>query len=123
MAATHAQRRAIGDYGERLAARYLTEQGLTVVDRNWRCSQGEIDIVAVEGDVVAICEVKTRGDVRFGTPLEAITVAKAARLYRLGARWLAAHPALRGRRLRVDAVAIVRRRRGGARIEHVRGVV
>ncbi|MBA2716596.1 MAG: YraN family protein, partial [Propionibacteriales bacterium] len=69
MTSTHAQRKALGDYGERLAAAHLVEKGLVVLDRNWRCSAGEIDIVAADGNTVVVCEVKTRSSCRFGTPM------------------------------------------------------
>ncbi len=124
MTATHAQRKALGDFGERLAARRLCDSGYALLDRNWRCRDGEIDIVARDGDVLVICEVKTRSSVAFGTPLESIDTVKAARLHRLGGRWLQAHPEFRPvSRIRVDVVAIVRRRRGAAVVEHLVGVV
>src|SRR5665213_2169327 len=72
-----AVRLALGRYGEAFAADYLISAGMTVLDRNWRCRDGEVDIVAVEGDVLVICEVKTRRGVEFGTPLDAVTPAKA----------------------------------------------
>ena len=121
MTATHAQRKALGDLGERIAAQHLAAQGLTVVDRNWRCIAGEIDIVATDGPIVVVCEVKTRSSTRFGTPLEAITSAKAARLHRLGWQWVKAH-GVRCAGLRIDVVAVVRRRRGPALVEHIVGV-
>jgi putative endonuclease len=120
--ASHAQRKAVGDFGERIACRFLTDHGLQVVDRNWRCSSGEIDIVARDGDVVVICEVKTRSDERFGTPVEAITAAKANRLYRLGHIWLSEHGVGRAP-LRIDVVAVLWARRGPATVEHLVGVV
>lgn len=124
MTATYAQRKALGDFGERLAARRLRGSGYTLLDRNWRCSDGEIDIVARHGDVLVVCEVKTRSSVAFGTPLESIDTVKAARLHRLGVRWLQAHPEFRPvSRIRVDVVAILRRRRGAAVVEHLVGVV
>jgi putative endonuclease len=119
---SHRQRKALGDFGERVACRHLVAQGMTVVDRNWRCAAGEIDIVATDGEVIVVCEVKTRSDTRFGTPLEAITRAKADRLYRLGRIWLREHdvgPA----RLRVDVVGVVRGGPGPAGVEHVVGVL
>jgi putative endonuclease len=120
--ASHAQRKAVGDFGERVACRYLSAQGMTVVDRNWRCPSGEIDIVARDGDVVVICEVKTRRDERFGTPVEAITPAKANRLYRLGRLWLSEHE-VGWSALRIDVVAVLWARTGPATIQHLVGVV
>jgi putative endonuclease len=67
------------------------------VARNWRVRGGEIDVIATNGRVLAMCEVKTRTSERFGSGLEAVTVAKQQRLRRLGAAWLAqAHPPWRG---------------------------
>lgn len=124
MTTTQAQRKALGDFGERLAARRLSDEGYVVLDRNWRCSDGEIDIVACDGASLVICEVKTRSSDAFGTPLEAITAAKAGRLYRLARCWLEAHPSVRPvTSIRVDVVTVVRRRRGPAQVEHLRGVV
>ena len=120
MAATYAQRVALGAYGERLAVRALVDAGLEILDRNWRCRQGEIDIVAATGGTVVVCEVKTRRGARFGPPAAAITAAKAERLHRLGAAWLAAH-GRSGARLRVDVVSIVLSGRG-QRVEHLSGV-
>jgi putative endonuclease len=122
MAVSHARRKALGDFGERVACRHLVDRGLVVLDRNWRCPAGEIDIVALDGDVVVVCEVKTRSDARFGTPLEAITIAKADRLYRLGMIWLSKHD-VAASELRVDVVAVVRDRPGPATVEHIVGVV
>lgn len=113
---------ALGRYGEELAARHLTEAGFVVLDRNWRCAGGEIDIVARDNDVLVVCEVKTRSGLAFGSPLEAVTVAKAARLRRLAAAWLSEHP-VRPAEVRIDVVGIVKSRRGPAEVEHLRGVV
>ena len=75
---------AVGAYGERCALRHLIETGLRPVARNWRCPDGEIDIIAWEGEVLAICEVKTRRTEQFGSPAEAVVRAKARRLRRPG---------------------------------------
>ena len=114
-------RRALGVYGEQLAARYLTERGMAVIDRNWRCSHGELDLVARDGDCLVFCEVKTRRSVRFGDPLEAVTWSKALRLRRLAVAWLQVHDA-RGARIRIDVIAILRPPHGRAQIRHVVGV-
>ena len=124
MTTTQAQRRALGDFGERLAARRLSDEGYVLLDRNWRCSDGEIDIVARDGASLVVCEVKTRSSDAFGTPLEAITEVKARRLARLARRWIEAHPDVRSTgSVRIDVVTVVRRRRGPAQVEHLRGVV
>ena len=111
----------LGQQGEQLAANFLAEAGLTVVDRNWRCKDGEIDIVAVDGRTLVICEVKTRSGVRFGTPIEAITRQKAWRLRKLAVLWVKAH----GRsfdQIRIDIVGILRAEAGEFSIEHVKAV-
>ena len=120
-AATAAMRQALGAYGEELAARHLSERGLVVLDRNWRCPQGEIDLVLRDGDTLVVCEVKTRSGVGYGTPHEAVTPAKLQRLRVLGARWLADH-ALAVREVRIDLVAVVRPPRGARVLEHVPGL-
>jgi putative endonuclease len=119
--ATAARQRALGDYGERLAERHLVAQGMVVLDRNWRCPAGEIDLVLRDGDVLVVCEVKTRTSVDHGTPHEAIGDAKLDRLRRLGTHWQQAQ-GLAAPDVRVDLVAVLRPRRGPSVIEHVRGI-
>jgi putative endonuclease len=111
----------LGQQGEQLAANFLAEGGLKILDSNWRCQHGEIDIVALDGQTLVICEVKTRSGVRFGTPLEAITRQKAARLRRLAVAWVTAHR-LFFEEIRIDAVGVLRAASGEFSIEHVRGV-
>ena len=113
-------RQAVGAYGERLAERHLTEQGLTVLARNWRCAQGEIDLILSEGDVLVFCEVKTRRSSTFGTPAEAIGWAKVRRLRRLAAQWLQ-ESGRHATEIRFDIVAVRPQPRGAAEVEHVRG--
>jgi putative endonuclease len=112
-------RRALGAWGERLAAQHLVESGLRVVARNWRCPLGEIDILAWEGDVLVVCEVKTRRGPEFGTPAEAVVHAKARRLRQLAAQWLAETGA-RPAEVRFDVVSVVVRRQGGVEVDHLR---
>jgi putative endonuclease len=114
-------RAALGAYGERLAAAHLLEDGMAVLDRNWRCDAGEIDLVLRDGDVLVVCEVKTRSSVSCGTPQEALTPVKLARLRRLAARWMAAHDIHAGD-VRIDLVAVLRPRRGPSQVDHVRGL-
>ena len=111
---------AIGRFGEELAARHLEGAGLEILSRNWRCAEGEIDIVAREGGTLVICEVKTRSGTAFGDPAEAVTPPKAARLRRLSLRWLAAH-GLGWRDLRFDVVTVLRRPDGDPVVRHLRG--
>ena len=111
----------LGRQGEQLAADFLKRAGLVILDRNWRCSQGEIDIVAADGGSLVICEVKTRSGVRFGTPLEAVTRQKAWRQRRLAALWLREHGTLFDE-IRIDVIGILRTAPDDFRIQHVRGV-
>ncbi|MFF0106505.1 YraN family protein [Streptomyces hirsutus] len=116
-------RSALGRYGEALAARRLAQAGMTVLERNWRCGRtGEIDIVAREGDVLVICEVKTRRAASFQHPMEAVTPVKADRLRDLAQRWLQEHGGAPPGGVRVDLVGVVLPERGAPRVEHVRGV-
>jgi putative endonuclease len=114
----------LGRYGEDLAARHLTNAGLDVLERNWRCADGELDIIARDGAVLAFVEVKTRTTLAFGDPAEAVGPAKSARIHRLALRWLDEHRdsiGLGWPQLRFDVVSIVRRAPGGPSVRHLRG--
>ena len=113
--------RSLGQYGERLAARYLGDLGMQVLERNWRCEHGEIDLIALDGDCLVVCEVKTRRSTAYGEPVEAVTWRKAARLRRLASAWLAAHD-VRPDRVRIDVIGILRPANGPAALRHLRGV-
>lgn len=121
MSATAASRIALGVYGEGVAERHLVEQGMVVLDRNWRCDEGELDLVLRDGGVLVACEVKTRVGVACGTPHEAITPAKLDRLRRLALRW-AAEQGVSPPDIRVDLVAVLRAGPGAADIDHVRAL-
>ena len=121
MATTAASRQALGAYGEAVAARHLAREGLVVLDRNWRCGEGELDLVLREGDLLVVCEVKTRTGTGCGTPHEAVTGAKLDRLRRLAERWRVEH-GVSPAGVRLDLVAVLRGRRGAAQVEHVRGI-
>jgi putative endonuclease len=111
----------LGREGEQAAVSYLEDRGFRILDRNWRCSSGEIDIVAVERHTFVVCEVKTRSGTRYGTPLDAVGQAKRRRLRRLAALWLSAH-GTRFDQIRIDVLGLLRDGAGGFTIEHVRGV-
>jgi putative endonuclease len=110
------QARELGARGERLAAEWYATRGYQVVARNWRCRDGELDLVVARPGELVFCEVKTRSSDRFGVPAEAVTPAKQRRLRLLAARFLAAGGAAGatgavagsggGRRLRFDVVAV-----------------
>lgn len=112
----------LGRRGEATAAAFLERAGLKIVDRNWRCVAGEIDLVAVDGSTLVIVEVKTRSSDDFGQPLEAITAAKLERLYLLASKWARAHN-LRFSGFRIDAVGVLDDGSGAPRVEHVRAVI
>lgn len=112
---------AVGQYGEWVAAMRLEENGLRVVDRNWRCDEGELDIVALDGEVLAFIEVKTRTSEDFGVPAEAVTPAKATRIRGLAQRWLAAHEHPYSQ-LRFDVCSLIKAKSGAASFEHLKGV-
>ena len=97
--------RALGAHGEARAARWYEAQGFEVLDRNWRCRDGELDLVARRGDLVVICEVKTRTSDAFGHPEAAVGHAKRKRIRRLAARYLAETGRHSGE-VRFDVVAI-----------------
>lgn len=120
--ASGSARQGLGAYGERVALRHLQGQGMVLLDRNWRCGEGEIDLVLREGDVLVVCEVKTRSSVDFGTPHEGVTPAKLARLGRLADAWQRAH-GVAAPEVRIDLVGILRPRRGATTVDHVRGLV
>ncbi|NOZ30193.1 MAG: YraN family protein [Chloroflexi bacterium] len=115
-------RRGLGDTGESLAARELARRGLTIVARNWRCAQGEIDLIARDGDTLAIVEVRTRRGRTYGTPEESITPTKQARLIQL-AQMYVAEIGWEGP-WRIDVVAIELDRGGRLlRITHLPGAI
>ncbi|HPU02737.1 MAG TPA: YraN family protein [Rhodoglobus sp.] len=112
---------ALGRRGEEIAARYLASRGLAIVERNWRCPQGEIDLIARDGGELVFVEVKTRSSVAFGHPLESITPVKLARLRRLAAAWCDAHPGGHDT-IRIDAIAVIAPRVGDVEVEHLERV-
>lgn len=120
---TDLARGALGRYGEDLAARRLAEAGMTVLERNWRCGRtGEIDIVARDGDVLVVCEVKTRRGGGFQHPMAAVTPEKAERLRVLAERWIQAHGGAPPGGVRIDLVGVLLPSRGAPVVEHARGV-
>jgi putative endonuclease len=111
-------RNELGSHGERIAASYLTGRGFQVLDRNWRCREGELDIVARHGDALVFCEVKTRRGVGYGHPVEAVTPAKQRRLRVLAHRWLSAHDE-HAPELRFDVVGVLVRPSRPALVTHL----
>ena len=111
----------VGEFGERLAAEHLRAEGMLILDRRWRCALGEVDIVAVDGACLVVCEVKTRRSVLAGLPVEAVTPRKLLRLRKLAAAWLAAQDQ-HWDEVRIDVVSVLVPRRGAPQVDHLAGV-
>ncbi|WP_432560477.1 YraN family protein [Granulicoccus sp. GXG6511] len=115
----------LGAQGEEWAEEVLSEAGMFVIDRNWRCREGEIDLIAVDevdGETILVfCEVKYRTGTGFGTPLEGITYEKVRRLRRAAAMWLRERK-VSTRRIRLDAIGILAVRGRDIEVTHVRGI-
>ena len=112
---------ALGRAGEELAARYLRSRGMEILDRNWRCRLGEIDLVARDGETVVICEVKTRSTAGYEGPLAAINHRRLRRLQQLAQAWLSSHEMAQCW-VRLDGIGIVQDSDQGPRIHHVQGI-
>lgn len=109
-----------GRAGEERAVLYLSNQGYRVLDRNWRCTQGELDIVAEISGTICIVEVKTRRSIAFGHPFDAVDERKRERLWRLAYAWCKAHPDLAGHRmLRLEVVGVIGADPAEAVVEHL----
>lgn len=102
------RRRRLGVSGEDRAAAWYEANGYDVLDRNWRCREGELDLVCARDGVFVFSEVKTRSSLAYGHPAEAVTVAKQRKVRQVALRWLGAH---RDRTysptLRFDVVAVL----------------
>ncbi|MEX2292860.1 MAG: YraN family protein [Acidimicrobiales bacterium] len=99
-------RRALGAAGENRAAAWYESNGYTIVERNWRCRDGELDLIVSRGRDLVFVEVKTRTSDRFGLPAEAVTATKQRRIRKLAGRYLAETSSVAGG-LRFDVVAIL----------------
>ena len=141
-----AKKDGVGRYGERVALQHVRSRGWEVLDTNWRGKDGELDIVALDGDVLVVIEVKTRSGHGFGHPAEAVTPRKLARIKRLTGQWLTAFrerlaaarlaeeaapgspvpvlPDVRTRfgAIRIDVVAVTLQEQGRAVVEHLESV-
>ncbi|MCB5910798.1 YraN family protein [Streptomyces pinistramenti] len=105
-----------------MAARRLTESGMRILSRNWRCREGEIDIVAADADALVICEVKTRRAAAYEHPMAAVRAAKTRRLRLLAERWLERHGGPPPGGVRIDVIGVLLPARGAPVVQHVRGV-
>lgn len=98
-------RRRLGQWGENYAASHLEANGYHIIERNWRCREGEVDLVARDGETLVFVEVKTRRGDAYGTPEEALTPRKAEKLLALGQQYVYEH-ALDNVNWRIDLVAV-----------------
>ena len=110
----------LGRRGEDLAADYLAGTGLVVLSRNWRCREGEVDLIATDGQLLVVCEVKTRSGTGYGEPSEGVTPAKAARIRRVTAAWLRAYR-VGWCEIRFDVLAVLCPQDGPVTVEHLQG--
>jgi putative endonuclease len=110
----------LGTFGESAAADFLSALGYRIIERNFRCELGEIDIIAQDGHAIVFVEVKTRSSGLYGHPFEAITKEKLLRMRRLALHWseLYSKP---GERYRLDAVSVLVRE-GRVFIEHLKQI-
>ncbi len=119
--AHHSSRTQLGKRGEDIACEYLVSRGYEIIERNWRCPTGEIDIVARHASTLVVVEVKARSSVAAGHPFEAITSLKFARLRALAGHWCAAHD-VPFANLRIDGIAVLIPGDRPATVEHLTGI-
>jgi len=116
-------RRERGALGEKIALDFLIERGFTILERNFRCREGEIDIIALQGDCLVFVEVRARSSPNMGTPEESITPAKGQRLVALAQTYLQSHKDL-PTEWRIDVVAIDMNRQGKpSRVELIENAI
>lgn len=120
--AVGSSRRRLGNRGEAAAALFYEGIGYEVLARQWRCREGEIDLVLAKPGLIVFCEVKTRASSDFGHPAESITRAKQQRIRRSAARWLERETSARGhgrkaRTLRFDAASVMVQADGSLHVE------
>lgn len=115
------QRKTRGSQAEQLAAQYLTEQGYTILERNWRCSSGELDIIACTEHVVVIVEVRSRraGSFSHGSPIESVTARKIKQV-RDTAKVYLYRASRSSAKIRFDVIGIILSPDGSAeRMDHI----
>jgi putative endonuclease len=115
-----ARKDELGRHGEDLAVEYLRDRGYVVLSRNWRCREGEIDVVAADQEQLVVVEVKTRSGTGYGTPAEAVTVRKAGRIRRVTQAWMTTHR-IRWCEIRFDVLAILAEPGRPVHVQHYPG--
>ncbi len=117
-------RMSTGQRGEEIAQHFLEERGLKLVERNWRCRAGELDLVMLDGDVLVYVEVKTRRNRTAGAAEESVSPSKGEKLLATGEWYLAEHPAFADHLWRIDIVAVTMTSAGRVtRITHLPNAV
>ena len=99
------KRKTTGMIGEKLAADFLTKQGYTIIETNYRCKEGEVDIIAKDGEFLAFIEVRTKSSKKFGSPEESVNARKKEHLKNVAARYQENHDGL-PLQWRIDFVAV-----------------
>jgi putative endonuclease len=112
------QKQILGKEGEQVAERYLRKKGYRLVERNYRCPVGELDLIVLDGRVIVFVEVKTRSDDRFGIPFESVHRRKQRRMIKAALFFLTQHR-LHHRDARFDVIGISLMG-GGPVVEHIR---
>lgn len=113
-------RHELGRRGEDIAAEYLTDRGLVVLSRNWRCRDGELDVVATDGRCLVVCEVKTRTSADYGDPAEFVTPEQMVRIRRATQAWLRRYR-VGWCEIRFDVFTVLCPSSGRPRLRHLRG--
>jgi putative endonuclease len=117
------KRKTTGIIGERLAADFLTKQGYEIIEKNYRCKEGEVDIIAKESDCLVFIEVRAKNSLMFGSPEESVTPRKKEHLRNVAARYQQTHECLPVQ-WRIDFVAVELDRAGNPRrIEVIKNAV
>lgn len=117
---TRAQK-LLGNLGEQIATDFLQDQGYQILARNWRANRVELDIVALIGETLVFCEVKTRRTIRQGLPIEAVTIHKLQNIRKAALSWLSIH-SVPHNQLRFDVIGIIAGNEAVPVIDHVQGI-
>ena len=120
MTDNHLDPHDLGRRGETVAANYLADRGLVLLSRNWRCRDGELDVVATDGKALVVCEVKTRATDEFGDPAEFVSRDQMTRIRRASHAWLRRYR-VGWCEIRFDVVSILWPTTGTPRLRHLRG--
>lgn len=95
-----------GELGEDLATKFLNKQKFSIITRNYRLNNGEIDIIAEDGDDLVFVEVKTRSSIKFGTPAEAVNFLKQQQIIRVAQEYISQHN-LFHKNIRFDVITVL----------------